>query len=60
VFPKDGTLVSKHVGDAALIYIYIYIYMEFVSIKYLKIIFLNEQQISFLKFFGLQDCDAAS
>jgi hypothetical protein len=60
VLPEDGTLVSKHVGDAALIFMYVYV--EFVSVKYryFKTIFLNDQQISFLEVSGLQDCDAAS
>ena len=57
MLPEDGSLVSKHVGDAALILIYVY--MEFVSFKYLKTIFLNDQQI-FLEVSGLHGCDAAS
>jgi hypothetical protein len=43
VLPEDGTLVSKHVEDVALIFMYIN--KEFVSVKYLKVVFLNDQQI---------------
>jgi hypothetical protein len=50
VLPEDGTLELKHVEDAALIFVYV----EIVSAKYLKIVFPNEQQISFLEFAGLR------